>query len=80
MYLYKESKWHSSLIHYSLLNKCWQTAEESETLEQRVIAAAAPMEAQRFSVITNNESAVSRETSTDDSPGMRVGAKVLEFL
>lgn len=38
------------------------------------------MEAQRFSAITNNESAVGRETSMDDSPGMRVGAKVSEFL
>lgn len=38
------------------------------------------MGAQRFSAITNNESSVSRETSTDDSPGMRVGAKVLELF
>ncbi|KAG2715889.1 hypothetical protein I3843_03G102000 [Carya illinoinensis] len=55
--------------------KSARTAEESQTLEQRVLAAAAPMEAQRFSAITNNESAVGRETSMDDSPGMRVGAK-----
>lgn len=47
--------------------------EESETIEQRVLGAAAPMEAQRFSVSTGSN--VSRETSTNDSPSMSVGEK-----
>uniref|UniRef100_A0A2N9GLI8 DNA-directed RNA polymerase III subunit RPC3 n=2 Tax=Fagus sylvatica TaxID=28930 RepID=A0A2N9GLI8_FAGSY len=49
--------------------------EESETIEQRVLAAAAPTEVQRFSMIINTESNVSRETSMDDSPSMIVGEK-----
>ncbi|KAL4595149.1 hypothetical protein ACB092_12G070600 [Castanea dentata] len=49
--------------------------EESETIEQRVLAAAGPMEAQRFSMITNTEFDVNGETSTDDSPSLIVGEK-----
>lgn len=49
--------------------------EESETIEQRVLGAAAPMEAQRFSIITNTGSNVSRETSTNASSSMSVGEK-----
>ncbi|XP_059449173.1 uncharacterized protein LOC132180389 isoform X1 [Corylus avellana] len=40
--------------------------EESETIEQRVLGAAAPMDAQRFSIITNTGSNVSRETSVGE--------------
>ncbi|XP_062153502.1 uncharacterized protein LOC133861722 isoform X2 [Alnus glutinosa] len=49
--------------------------EESETIEQRVLEAAAPMEAQRFSIIMYTGSNVSRETSTNASSSMSVGGK-----
>ncbi|XP_059432514.1 uncharacterized protein LOC132165849 isoform X1 [Corylus avellana] len=49
--------------------------EESVTIEQRVLGAAAPMEAQRFSIITNTGSNVSREISTNASSSMSVGEK-----
>nr|XP_023889544.1 uncharacterized protein LOC112001605 [Quercus suber] len=49
--------------------------EESETIEQRVLAAAGPMEAQRFSMLTNTEFDVNGETSTNDSPSLIIGEK-----
>ncbi|KAB1210684.1 hypothetical protein CJ030_MR6G009124, partial [Morella rubra] len=55
--------------------KSAKTNEESETIGQRVLAAAAPMEAQRFLFVTNAEAAVRGEKRMDDSPNVRVGEK-----
>lgn len=47
-----------------------QLVEEPQTVEQRAIAAAAPMDAKRFSVVLNTG------TDVDDSPNAAAGEKV----
>lgn len=47
-----------------------QLVEGPQTIEQRAIAAAAPMDAKRFSVIINTG------TDVDDSPNVTAGEKV----
>lgn len=50
--------------------------EVRKTLEQRVLEAAAPMEALRFSIMTNLEAENDTEMSKDSSPIMHAGEKV----
>lgn len=57
-------------LHSPLLLLTLQLVEGPQTIEQRAIAAAAPMDAKRFSVILNTGTAV------DESPTATVGEKV----
>lgn len=50
--------------------------EVRKTLEQRVIETAAPMEALRFSIMTNLEADIDTEMSKDSSSNMHAGEKV----
>lgn len=52
-----------------------KTSEAPETIEQRAMAAAAPMEAKRFLVITDTVTDVNGENSGDASPSVRTGEK-----
>lgn len=58
-----------------------QITEETETLEQRVIAAATPSELLRFSVVENTESdAGDKERSTRSmTVGEKVGRRVVDL-
>ncbi|KAK9286948.1 hypothetical protein L1049_015356 [Liquidambar formosana] len=55
--------------------KSAKIVEELETIEQRAIAAAAPMEAKRFLVITDTGTDVKGENNGDNSPSVTVGVK-----
>uniref|UniRef100_A0A2P2IQ13 DNA-directed RNA polymerase III subunit RPC3 n=1 Tax=Rhizophora mucronata TaxID=61149 RepID=A0A2P2IQ13_RHIMU len=48
---------------------------ESQTREQRVMAAAVPVEAKRFAIVTDVEMPVDAEKNKDNSPSLHVGEK-----
>ena len=54
----------------------FQLNEAKETAEQRILAAAAPMEALRFSVLITSRTNLDAEKEGDESTKMRAGEKV----
>lgn len=64
------------LINHNF-NQLLQMVQVSETIEQRVLAAAArPMEAVRFSIMTDSETDAPSQNNENNSSSMSAGEKV----
>lgn len=66
-------------VSHDIFPTCNQKIEEPETIEQQVVAAAVPMEAMRFSVVTNVESDVGEKEKNSNkvTPGEKVSRNIV---